>query len=347
MHFQLTRNCNLRCRMCGQWGVHGYQHEHLGEPELTCDDWFRIIDELPPALHITLWGGEPFVHPDCLAVARRLQRRGLRTSIVTNGVLLGKYAPEMSGLFAEVFVSIDGPAPVHDGIRGMAGTFERVDAGIRALRARLPGQRLCIKTTLVRENLGSLAELAPQIRAWKVDRWSLDPQMFLSAARGQGYAAFQRSLGVDRVAALSWQDEFDPGYGVRVAAAVASLLDANPDLVIAIGGGGMTPKDLVDWYDKPDADATEQHCLAPFRRLSIQSDGNTSFCLDIADGTLGNVKEQSVDQIFHSPAAVRFRAAILAGENPACLRCAWKCQPPEQWDRHHAGSGTAPLQGAT
>jgi len=333
VHFQLTRNCNLRCRMCGQWGVHGYQRGHLGEPELTCDDWFRIIDELPPALHVSLWGGEPFVSPHCLEIARRLQRRGFRTSIVTNGVLLGKYAPEMSGLFSTLFVSVDGTAPIHDGIRGTAGTFERVEAGIRALRERLPGQRLCIKTTLVRENLGDLARLAPHIRTWQVDRWSLDPQMFLSAARSQGYAAFQRSLGVDQVTALSWQDEFDSGYGTRVAAAVASLMAANPDLAIAIGGGGMVPEELVDWYDTPDADLTAHPCLAPCRRLSIQSNGNTSFCLDITDGTLGNVKEQSVDQIFHSPAATRFRAAILAGENPACIRCAWKCQPPEQWEQ--------------
>ncbi|MBI4978729.1 MAG: radical SAM protein [Spirochaetes bacterium] len=327
VHFQLTRTCNLRCRMCGQWGIHGYQREHIREPELTRDDWFRIIDELKPPMNITLWGGEPFIAPFCLDVAHRLRERNFKVSIVTNGVLLEKYASELDGLFGTIFISVDGTAPIHDNVRGVAGTFAHIDAGIRKLRSVLPKQVICIKTTLVRENIDNLPQLAPFIRSWGVQHWSLDPQMFLSAKRMQPYAAFEKQFGVDNITAESWRDEFGPGYGKQVSSALRELIAANSDLRIGIGGHGMTAESVIDWYEAPDTDIAAHHCYAPFRRLSIQSNGNTSFCLDITDGSFGNVRERSIEEIFTSPDAVRYRNAIMAEQNPACIRCVWKRHP--------------------
>lgn len=324
VHFQLTRSCNLRCRMCGQWGIHGYQREHITEKELGRADWERIIGELTPPMNITLWGGEPLLAPYCIDIARLLKRRGFSVSMVTNGVLLKKYAAEMKDLFTTLFVSVDGSAPIHDMVRGVAGTFARVDEGIRAVREMLPGQNICIKTTLVRENLNDLAALAPHIRAWKADNWSLDAQMFLSEERKVRYEKFERSLGVADPASISWKDEFAPGYGVLVSDTVRKLIAANGDLPIQLGGHAMTAEDIVDWFDSPDKDIVDHHCYAPWRRLSIQSNGNTSFCLDITDGSIGNVREQSIGDIFRSEKADRFRAAVMNGENPACIRCVWK-----------------------
>ena len=37
VHFQITRNCNLRCEFCGQWGKNGFFREASGD-EMTFPD---------------------------------------------------------------------------------------------------------------------------------------------------------------------------------------------------------------------------------------------------------------------------------------------------------------------
>ncbi|MCK6491611.1 MAG: SPASM domain-containing protein, partial [Planctomycetes bacterium] len=72
-----------------------------------------------------------------------------------------------------------------------------------------------------------------------------------------------------------------------------------------------------------------QHCWAPFRRLSIRADGSTNVCLDIADGSFGDVRASTPQAILASERAARFRAAITRLENPACRRCAWRWHGPD------------------
>ena len=325
LHFQLTRNCNLRCAMCGQWGSHGYQRGRQFEAELAKEDWFRILDEVRfLASRITLWGGEPLLAPHCLEVARHARFRGFRVDLVTNGVLLASLAAGIDDLFETIFISVDGSPGVHDKIRGVAGTFDAIEAGIVALRAACPRQRLAIKTTLVRDNMADLAALAGIIRRWTVDQWFIDPQMFLSAQRQRDYSAFQESHGVGEATAESWRADFPPAYGAKCAEAIRALLDGNADLPVQFGVEGLQAGDLAPWFDVPDRDLVERCCRAPHRRLSIQSTGETAFCLDITDGSFGNVRKASALAIFHSEQAERFRRDVAAGRNPACLRCVWK-----------------------
>ena len=330
MHLQLTRACDLRCRMCGQWGEHGYQTARSAAGDLTLADWLALLEAAAPQRpHITLWGGEPLLAPAWPVVARRARDLGMAVMIVTNGTRLAQAAPAMAGLFSWIYVSIDGPAEIHDRLRGRAGTFERIAAGVRRLRETSPGQRLCVMTTLVAENRGQLAELAPILAAWKVDGWLLSPQMFLSPARAAPYDAFQAGLGCAGTDGRSWVAEFPPAFGSAWRDEVAALQAAWPQLAIRLGPPGLRVEELADWFDRPDADFAPQHCWAPFRRLSIRADGSSNACLDISDGTLGDVRTASPQAILAGAPAERFRAAIRALANPACLRCAWRWHGPD------------------
>jgi len=45
VHFQLTRNCNLRCWFCGQWGKKGFFSNASGEA-MAFDDWKKVVSDL-------------------------------------------------------------------------------------------------------------------------------------------------------------------------------------------------------------------------------------------------------------------------------------------------------------
>ena len=62
------------------------------------------------------------------------KNKSFRTSIITNGTLLGeKEAQKISQIgISAIFVSLDGPPSIHDSLRGK-GTFKKTIKGIEAL----------------------------------------------------------------------------------------------------------------------------------------------------------------------------------------------------------------------
>ena len=45
VHFQITRNCNLRCPFCGQWGKKGFFAGGCGD-EMSFGEWESVIKQL-------------------------------------------------------------------------------------------------------------------------------------------------------------------------------------------------------------------------------------------------------------------------------------------------------------
>src|SRR5512135_1266225 len=139
VQLRLTNLCNLRCKMCGQWGDTGIYRsqsaadagdgalerarilELLGaKRQLALADYVRLLDELAPARPIvSLFGGEPFLYPDILPLIREIKARGLTCTVITNGGRLEALARDLveAGMDS-IAVSIDGPPAVHNRIRG-------------------------------------------------------------------------------------------------------------------------------------------------------------------------------------------------------------------------------------
>jgi len=134
----LTYKCNLKCAMCGQWGVNGAFREFNGEvvrQHLSLGEIQNLIDDIRRYNpNITLFGGEPMLYPDWLKVVEIVKKAGLRCNIVTNGTHIGQWAQEIvaAGL-DEIIFSLDGPEVIHDKIRGVPGTFQKAIGGFQEL----------------------------------------------------------------------------------------------------------------------------------------------------------------------------------------------------------------------
>ncbi len=132
----LTHKCNLRCKMCGQWGEAGVtkrQSTQYIQQELPFDELRSIIDNVSLFKpNITLFVGEPLLYPKFLELVRYIKDKGMHCLTITNGFLLESFAEALvdSGL-DEINVSLDGGALLHDEIRGMPGLFERIMSGLK------------------------------------------------------------------------------------------------------------------------------------------------------------------------------------------------------------------------
>lgn len=162
-----TRACNLRC-------IHCYSNSEgpaSGE-ELTTDEAREMLRDLArfgiPALLIS--GGEPLLRRDVFELAEFARSLGLKCTLSTNGTLItAEVARQIRRAgFTYVGISLDGVGEVNDRFRRVDGAFQRALEGFRNCVA--VGQRVGLRMTLTRRNVGDLDRLFDLIEAEQIDR---------------------------------------------------------------------------------------------------------------------------------------------------------------------------------
>ena len=143
--FELTPMCNLDCKMCY---VHLTQDQMKGRELLKVNQWKGLIQQAVEAgmLDATLTGGECLTYPGFDEIYFFLQELGIKVSILTNGVLLGKERIELFKRFrSSVQVSLYGTSDdAYERVTGKR-VFEKVIENI--FMARDAGLKISIGIT--------------------------------------------------------------------------------------------------------------------------------------------------------------------------------------------------------
>ena len=86
--------CNCRCVMCDIWKIDSADEISVGELERHLADIARLHVEW-----IVFSGGEPLMHSDLFRLADLVRSRHLRTTLLSTGLLLGRYAGAHRSLY--------------------------------------------------------------------------------------------------------------------------------------------------------------------------------------------------------------------------------------------------------
>lgn len=331
--FTLTNRCNLRCRMCGQWSQEGYMHHrHDGlKTEMDLPDWKRLVDELA-AHHISsvlLRGGEPFLFPGIIELLRYINSKGIFVSIDTNGTLLDDYAADVLDIGKiHLTISMDGPAEVHDRVRGVVGTWARVRAGLARLDEleTSSGQKIgrSLNFTISPDSVGGLGDMPDVARSLSVRTISIVPYYYFPAAVGQMYEQeLQQHFGC---AAFSWRGFHHEGSGVDwdVFQAQYRKYLAALDGIYNYPYMPWTEQEYQTWFADPLTPVGPLHCSNVDRLIDIQPNGDANFCVDFPDYTIGNVKTATIAEVWNGERAARFRAYRHQQPLAVCYRCGAK-----------------------
>ena len=128
--WNMTRECNLRCRHC-----YATAKTKPDEGELTTKEAENLIDDLAEfgAPVLLFSGGEPLIREDLFHLGKLAVDRGIRTVISTNGTLITKPMAKKikEAGFSYVGVSLDGMEATNDEFRGKKGAFRDALAGIQ------------------------------------------------------------------------------------------------------------------------------------------------------------------------------------------------------------------------
>lgn len=176
--WRITTSCNFACGFCAydrrldfpRFGADPAEVERL---TLLAADVAGLRGE---RLLVSWLGGEPFLWKPLLTLSANLARHpAISISATTNGSCLVNETVRNAVLdhFTELTFSVDGPAEVHDRLRGVPGSHDRLE---RAVRALAPGRgtrnsalRLRANSILMRDTVSHFAELCRAVADWGTD----------------------------------------------------------------------------------------------------------------------------------------------------------------------------------
>lgn len=335
----VTNNCNLRCRMCGQWSETGYMRTPApARPAMTLDDWKRVVDEM--AANQVTWalvrGGEPFLLPGIIDLLAYMRSKGLNTSVDTNGTMLKQYAADLvriGGL--HMTISVDGPEEIHDAVRGVKGTFRRIEEGLAVLREaeRATGGdvALSICFTISRYSYRGLGEMADVARRLGIPEILIVPYYYYPESTGRQYEEELRALGCGAPGTMAC-----PGYSWRGFHHEESGVDFDEFLIqlrkfrASLGSLKLFPymdfseEDYRTWFADATTPVGSTECWMTTGMADIQPSGDVNFCVDTPDYSIGNVKESTLAELWKGERAERFREYRRAKPLAVCHRCGAK-----------------------
>jgi radical SAM protein with 4Fe4S-binding SPASM domain len=81
------------------------------------------------------------------------------------------------------------------------------------------------------------------------------------------------------------------------------------------------PEDIDVYVDTPEVPPGNSFCYQQWTRMDITPEGNVTPCILYPDLTFGNIYDQSVGEIWNSPAFARFRDLRRRECLPVCAKC--------------------------
>jgi MoaA/NifB/PqqE/SkfB family radical SAM enzyme len=290
--------CNCRCVMCDIWKNTDARELSAAELERHLDDIVRLRVEW-----VVFSGGEPLMHTDLFRLCSMLRERAIRVTILSTGLLLERYAAPIRAHTDDVIVSLDGPAPIHDEIRGAPGAFARLAAGLRALGDHPVSARCTVQ-----------ARNASHLRAAVQTARELGLRSISFLAADLISTAFNRPL--------SWPVERQSAVAPELPALereIGALIAAYPQDGFVRESPAKLRRIVAHFRAHYGLEApVAPRCNAPWVSAVVEANGDVRPCF--FHPAVGNLAE-GLSNAINGAAAVTFREALDVASDPTCRKC--------------------------
>jgi len=328
VYVEPTTLCNLACRTC----VRNVWDEPPGM--MSGGTFARIIDGvrgISPLPTVFFGGfGEPFAHPDILAMLATAKSVGCEVELITNGTLLDEATRvELVRIGLDrLWVSIDGATPESYADVRLWDALPEVTrdlARLRELRIATGSvvPRLGIAFVAMKRNIADLPDVIALGQRLGADRFSVS-NVLPHTTEMRDQVLYARSIDADEVEPSSWAPE------VSIARMDIAALTIGRLARVAAGGTGRS---------LPGHGPLGRANTCPFVEkgsTSIRWDGAISPCLPLLHThrsyldfrprtsqafAVANVNETSLAEAWSDPAYVELRERLLAFDFAPCTIC--------------------------
>lgn len=288
--------------------------------ELTLEEYENLFAGLKDAgcLKIHFSGGEIFLRKDVMDILQSAKSFGFKICMTTNGTLITKLIAKqlVKMKISTVAFSLDSSEPkIHDRQRGVKGSFKKTLNAVKLLNAaneKYNGRtRIRINTVITRRNYTQLPELT---------RLATDSgacELLPMPVDEKGIKKVRHRLSKSQI--KDYNKNIAPQvYEVRKAAGFST----HPSYVYPFG---VSKEDLE--YSKHGQYAMgyfkDNMCHAPLTHTFIGWNGDVSVCCMLQNKMkpLGNVRENTIHEIFTGETYTKFRDEFTKERLSACHRC--------------------------
>ncbi|HEY7320987.1 MAG TPA: radical SAM protein [Candidatus Binatia bacterium] len=285
--------CNMKCEHCFYW-------RNLNRrDDLTKEEIFALSRSLGQIENLNLSGGEPFLRKEFAEICRHfIQHNKVRQIYVpTNGYYTGKIVQQVTATLQEedlelfaVELSLDGTESFHDKFRASPGSFKRAmetyDA-LERLQAEDPRLRIHAISTATDVNMDEIKELT----GYLYDRCPQMDHHNLAIIRGDRKNPSLQGPNLQR-----YEDLYQT---IRRLWAPRET-----------GRYGSIVEPMLQWAKVQTINKQTQVIPCRAGRISavVYANGDVSVCE--IHKPLGNLREKSFREIWHSEAARRLRESI-------------------------------------
>ncbi len=330
---ELTFRCNLKCKICPQ---ELYKQNKTGQKaplpkkseEVSLEDIKTLIDDLAGmgVKVITLTGGEPFLRNDIMEIISSIKAKGVGCNILTNGMLINsQIAAELVRAKVDTITfSLDGPREIHDEVRGVKGSFDKVCRSMKFIQEQKRLQKSsrpalsfnCTISSLNQDKFSRLIDTAKLHDICSVN------YAFLFFTNQEAIDSTKQLIPLEQAKP---EDQVLPAYLKQIdphtlqteaencyakAASANVYINFNPPL----------RKKEVEHYFFDDSYSYCNKCFLPWYSSRINPYGDVYPCS--IDFKVGNIRRHSFSQLWNGENYIRFRNTLKDnGLFPKCLKC--------------------------
>lgn len=321
--WEITLKCNLGCQHCGS------RAGHNRTKELSTEEALDLVKQLAEVgiKEVTLIGGEAFLRPDWLDIAKAITDAGMMCGMTTGGFGISQEtAQKMKKAGIEVVsVSVDGLEATHDYLRGRKGSWQWTVKTMKHLKEA--GINVGCNTQINRLSAPEFPLIYEHIKKAGVFAWQIQLTVPMGRAADnreillQPYELLDVYPMIAKVAAKAKTDgiEIQPGNNIGYYGPYERLLR----------GGD-------DW-------SFWQGCSAGIAALGIEADGSIKGCpsLPTSAYTGGNIRDYSLRTIVEEKEELLFNLGAGTPQGVAhlwgfCKTCQFAelCRGGCSWTAH-------------
>lgn len=327
----VNNTCNLHCKMCDV-GVNYqesnfYQNLMGAKPIHMPMELFKTIADQASRYYPNVKLGyaftEPLVYKHLSESLQYAASKNLHTSITTNALNLRKVADQLvEGELRELFVSLDGPADIHNDIRGYKLSFEKAVEGIDYLLQQHKRPEISVFCAITQWNIGRLKEFLDYFKNHSLTRIGFMHTNYTPETVAQAHNVL---YGLKYPATSSNMQDINIGdYDLDLLyEEIKEIKNTRYPFPVSFSPEIGTKELLQQFYHKPE-EAVGKKCHDVFSNIMIKSNGDVipahGRCYNL---TIGNLYQENLADIWNSKVIAGFRKDLnkAGGLLPACSRC--------------------------
>lgn len=296
LQFELTSRCNERC-------IHCYipNDKKDGGKDMSTEKVFALLDEFAAmgGLHVTLSGGEVFMHKAILKIIAYCRKKDLKISILSNLMALRDVQIPFikAANISLIQVSLYSMDPmIHDTITAVKGSFVKTKQAIEKLiAADIPVQISC---PIMKANKDGYRAVLQYAQSHKIK------------AQTDYIMMAQSDFGTDNLANRISIEETEQ----VIRDIIEYDIDYKKEVLTQAPVSNTREKNIERFAQQPICGVGQDSCC-------ITENGDVYPCAGWQAYILGNVYKQSLDEIWRSSTRIHELRSITQGSFPKCLTC--------------------------